>query len=175
VAPDPISTWEKQEYFDYTLVDSVKDWRAKWFYAKNVLRALSVHNNARPSANNGWEKETLTPSETEKIKPFLKEIKALKIRGLSGMGIIASFIRRRVQPLRERVHYGFEYIGVEDPTWMSKDELSKEEILGRIQNILKDVGCIPLKFVERDVNHSPAAVSGILYTFNCFVLNLHAV
>jgi hypothetical protein len=29
----------------------------------------------------------------EKIKPFLKEIKALKIQGLSSMGIIASFIR----------------------------------------------------------------------------------
>jgi hypothetical protein len=43
---------KKQEYFDYTLVDSVKDWRAEWFYAKNVLPALAVHNNARPSANN---------------------------------------------------------------------------------------------------------------------------
>jgi hypothetical protein len=38
-----------------------------------------VHNNAGPSANNYWEKETLTPSETKKIRPFLKEIKALKI------------------------------------------------------------------------------------------------
>jgi hypothetical protein len=72
----------------------VKDWRVEWFYAKNVPPALVVHNNARPSANNRWEKETLTPSEMEKIKPFLKEIKALKIRGLSSVGIITSFIRR---------------------------------------------------------------------------------
>jgi hypothetical protein len=70
----------------------VKDWRAKWFYAENVLPALVVHNNARPSVNNQWEKETLTPSEIEKIRPFLKQI-ALKIRGLSSIEIVASFIR----------------------------------------------------------------------------------
>jgi hypothetical protein len=56
----------------------MKDWRAKWFYAENVLLALAVHSNARLSANNHWEKETLTLSEMEKIRPFLKEIKALK-------------------------------------------------------------------------------------------------
>jgi hypothetical protein len=43
---------KKQEYFDYTLVDSVKDWRARWFYAENDLPALAVHTNARPSVNN---------------------------------------------------------------------------------------------------------------------------
>jgi hypothetical protein len=68
----------------------------------------------------------------ERIRLFLKEIKALKIQGPSGIEIITSYIRHRVQPLRERVHYGFEYIGLEDPIWMSKDELSKEEILERL-------------------------------------------
>jgi hypothetical protein len=57
----------------------VKDWRAEWFYAENVLPTLAVHDNTKPSVNNRWEKETLTPSETEKIKPFMKEIKSLKI------------------------------------------------------------------------------------------------
>jgi hypothetical protein len=101
----------------------------------------------------------------------LEEIKALKIRGLSGVGIVVSFIRRQVQPLRERVHYDFEYIGVEDPTWMSKDELFEEEILGRMQNILKDIGRIPLKFEKRDVDHPVAAVSKVVYILSLFVLN----
>jgi hypothetical protein len=105
-----LSREKKQEYFDYTLVDSVKDWRADWFYAENVLPALAVHTNVGPSVNNRWEKEALTLSEIERIKPFFMEIKALKIRGLSGVGIVASFIRRQVQPLRERVHYSFEEI-----------------------------------------------------------------
>jgi hypothetical protein len=89
----------------------------------------------------------------------LKEIKALKIQGLSGVGIVDSFIKCRVQPLWERVHYIFEYIRLEDPTWMSKDELSKEEILERLQSILKDVSVIPLQFEERNTENQPAAVS----------------
>jgi hypothetical protein len=58
---------------------------------------------------------------------------------------------------------------------MSKDELSEEEILGRIQNILKDIDCIPLKFEERDVDHPPADVSKVLYIFSLSVLDLFNV
>jgi hypothetical protein len=36
---------------------------------------------------------------------------------------------------------------------MSKDELSEEEILERLHNILKDVCIIPLQFKERDADH----------------------
>jgi hypothetical protein len=153
----------------------VNDWRVEWFYAKNVLPALALHTNAGPSVNNRWEKEALTPSETERIKPFFKEIKAFKIQDLSGIGIVASFIRRRVQPLRERVHYSFEYIRTEDPTQMSRDKLSEEEILERLQKILKDVSVIPLQFEERDADHQPAVVSVILYICTCSMLDLHAV
>jgi hypothetical protein len=58
---------------------------------------------------------------------------------------------------------------------MSNDELSEEEILGRIQKILKDVGCIPLKFEERDVDHPPTAVSKVVYILSLFVLNFFIV
>jgi hypothetical protein len=70
---------KKQEYVDYSLVDSMKDWRAEWFSAENILLALVVRDNTKQSVNNRWEKETLASSETEKIKPFVKEIKSLKI------------------------------------------------------------------------------------------------
>jgi hypothetical protein len=36
---------------------------------------------------------------------------------------------------------------------MSKDELSEEEILERLQSILKDVNVIPLQFEERDADN----------------------
>jgi hypothetical protein len=80
-----------------------------------------------------------------------------------------------VQPLRERVHYDFEYIGLEDPTRMSKDELSKEEILESLQSILKDVSVIPLQFKERDADNQPTALSVILYIFTYSILDLYAV
>jgi hypothetical protein len=64
---------------------------------------------------------------------------------------------------------------VEDPTRMSKDESFEEEILGRMQKILKVISCIPLKIEERDVDHPLAAVSKVVYILSLFVLNLCTV
>ena len=70
--------------------------------------------------------------ELEGICPFLKQLSAMKDQGLNGVGVVTSFIRRRVQPLQERVHYGFEYIRLKDPAWVTADELSENEVLERI-------------------------------------------
>jgi hypothetical protein len=60
----------------------------------------------------------LSLEDLKKIKPFLKRIKVLKQQGSTGFGIVDSFLHRRVQPLKVRERYGFEYAGAEDPSWM---------------------------------------------------------
>jgi hypothetical protein len=40
-----------KEYFEYTLVDSMKDWRSEWFYAGNMSPPLAVHSEAGPVVN----------------------------------------------------------------------------------------------------------------------------
>ena len=48
-------------------------------------------------------------------------------------GVVSSFLRRRVQPLKERENYGFEYSGAEDPSRMVPVlELTDEEVLERL-------------------------------------------
>jgi hypothetical protein len=42
---------KKNLFFDYDLVDSVKEWRFEWFYAGNMLPALAVHTDSGPSIN----------------------------------------------------------------------------------------------------------------------------
>jgi hypothetical protein len=42
--------------------------------------------------NDYWEKLPLSPEDLKKIKPFLEWIKVLKQPGLTGFGIMASFI-----------------------------------------------------------------------------------
>jgi hypothetical protein len=55
----------------------------------------------------------------------------MKQQGLTGFSIIASYLRRQVQPLKAREHYGFEYAGTEDPSWMVPTwELTEEDVLG---------------------------------------------
>jgi hypothetical protein len=120
---------------------------------------LEVHSNAAPMPNARWNKEVLSATEIEGILPFLTQIRAKKDQGLSGVGVVASFIRRRVQPLKERVHYGFEYTKYQDPTPVTPDELSEDEVLERLQDVLGVVSVIPYQFPECDHDHPPHAIS----------------
>ena len=86
----------KSKFFDYDLVDSVRDWRADWFYATNLIPSLVVHSGSGPSVNDRWEKNSLTPDELQAIQPFLERISTLKQQGLTGFGIVSSFLRRYV-------------------------------------------------------------------------------
>ena len=69
-------------------------------------------------------------AEVQAIQPFLDRISMLKQQGLTGFSIVSSFLRRRVQPLKEREHLGFEYSRAKDPSRMVPDlELTDEEVL----------------------------------------------
>ena len=49
----------KIKFFDYDLVDSVRDWRSEWFYSANMIPPLSVHSSSGPMVNDRWEKKLL--------------------------------------------------------------------------------------------------------------------
>jgi hypothetical protein len=78
--------------------------------------SLIVHSDAGLVENDRWEKMPLSLEDLKKIKPFLEQIKVLKQQGLTGFGIVASFLRRRVQPLKAKERYGFEYARAEGPS-----------------------------------------------------------
>jgi hypothetical protein len=62
---------------------------------------------------------------------------------LIGFGIVASYLRRRVQPLKAREGYGFEYPGAEDPSQIVPTrELMEEVILECLRKILKGVSVV---------------------------------
>ena len=114
--------------------------------------------------------------ELQAIKPFLERICALKQEGLTGFGIIFSFLRRRVQPLKERENYGFEYSGVEDPSRMVPAlELTGEEVLERLQKMLKGVSVVPHTVPKYCANNPPPDVSCffLCWYFSYFLCCLH--
>ena len=84
----------------------------------------------------------------------------LKQQGLTSFGIVLSFLRRRVQPLKEREHLGFEYFRAEDPSRMVLAlELTDEEVLEHLQKMLKGVSVISPAVPEFSANNPPPAVS----------------
>ena len=95
-----------------------------------MIPPLSVHSGSGPLVNDRWEKNLVTTAKLQTIKPFLEKIFTLKQQGLTGFDIVSSFLRRRVQPLKEREHFGFEYSRAEDPSRMVPAlELTDEEVL----------------------------------------------
>lgn len=57
-----------------------------------------------------------------------------------------------MQPLQERVHYGFEYIGLKDPAQVIADELSENEVLERTQGVLDVVSVILYRTLNVTMN-----------------------
>ena len=68
----------KIKFFDYDLVDSVRDWRSEWFYSANMIPPLSIHSSSGPTVNDRWEKKLLTDYENQEIKPLVERISTLK-------------------------------------------------------------------------------------------------
>lgn len=155
----PVSGRRKKEhYLHYTLLDSNKEWTSKWFYIANVLPSLEVHGNDRPQVIPSWSEE-ISEAQRAEIQPYLNRIQSLKNKGLNGLAVVASWVRHRIQPLQEREHYGFKYTGPNDPTRMSKEELSKEEVIARVQKMLKGVDDLPLPLKEFELGYPPPPVS----------------
>lgn len=89
---------------------------------------------------------------------------------MSGLAIVASYLHRRVQPLKAREHFGFEYSGAEDPSHMvATTELSDGEVLARLQKILKGASVVPMIGFEYSASKPPPIVSFVfLACFLCF-------
>jgi hypothetical protein len=110
--------------------------------------------------NDRWEKNLLSSEELKRIQPLLDRIRVLKQQGLNGLGIITSYLHRRVQPLKVREHYGFEYSRAEDPSHMVPAlELTNEEVLECLKKILKGVSVVPHPVPEYCADNPSPGVS----------------
>ncbi|WP_223699832.1 hypothetical protein, partial [Escherichia coli] len=58
----------------------------------------------------------------------MQQITKLKALGLTGINVAASFLKRRVQPLQKRAHPGSEYRGLKDPSRMSEEDISDDDV-----------------------------------------------
>jgi hypothetical protein len=105
----------------------------------------------------------VTSEDLKVIQQLLERIQTLKQH-------------RRVQPLKERKHYGFEYSRAEDPSRMVPVlELTEEEVLERLKKVLKGVTIVPHIVLEYHADHLPPAISCFCFCFastffRCFFL-----
>jgi len=67
---------------------------------------------------------------------LLKEIAGLSAQGLTGTVVALSFSKRLVQPIRDRLHPGFEYCGRQDPTRGQNRKVLREEAANQVARMM---------------------------------------
>jgi hypothetical protein len=127
-----------EQYLSYKLIDSIQDWKAKWFYITNHHPGLPKPSGKQPKHRAWWNTEP-TMQEGIQLPELLARIKVLREAGLRAEHVAFSFMKRRVQPLMGRDTLGFEYTGDKDTSKMPGGEVDDDDIVDRLTRIFKDM------------------------------------
>ena len=68
---------------------------------------------------------------------LLAEICSLKDGGLTGEAIVADFVFKNIQPLKDRAYPAYLYSDVNDSTWVTYRRIPTEDLFSRLDMILR--------------------------------------
>lgn len=89
------------EYFDISLKKSLKGWHGGWFYLDNAAPGQPSFSDEPAQVLDTWGAR-LTDEEEEELDPLFRRIEELQEDVLNGVKLAATFIKRRIHPLRLR-------------------------------------------------------------------------
>jgi hypothetical protein len=81
--------------------------------------------------------ESPTFSEITEAKVLLAKICLLKDRGLTAEAVVADFVFKNIQPLKDRVYPTYLYTGINDSTRVTNRQILDEDLLSRLDMILR--------------------------------------
>jgi hypothetical protein len=119
------------QYLLYKLIESNKDWKAKWFYISNHHPELLKLSGKQLKHRLWWNTEP-TMQEGIQLPKLMKKIKALREVGLRVQHVAFNFMKRRVQPLMARDTLGYQHTGNKDTSRMPGDEVDYDNIVERL-------------------------------------------
>ncbi|PNT76232.1 hypothetical protein BRADI_1g46192v3 [Brachypodium distachyon] len=128
------------QYFSLHQIESVQQWRTRWFYLQDEpvdgkdfsLPEFSASAQVRKLKS--WNHE-LTAEEDVEATVLLKQVAELQQtleKEVSGVQLIALFMKRRIQSIQARAHSMWEYSGSSDSTRICAEDLSDEDLLTRV-------------------------------------------
>jgi hypothetical protein len=83
--------------------------------------------------------EAPTDSEVAEAKTLLAEVTSLKDRGLTAEAVVIDFFFKNIQPLKDRVHPAYLYSGVRDPSRVTNEHMSEENVLNQVEMMFRSV------------------------------------
>jgi hypothetical protein len=127
----------KAEYLDIPLKDIIKGWRLEWFIVENHCKSLPPRSGRQPDVHTPSWIESPTPSEITEAKVLLAEIYSLKDGGLTAEVVVANFVFKNIQPLKDRAYHAYMYSGVNDSTRVTNRRIPTKDLLSRLDMILR--------------------------------------
>jgi hypothetical protein len=117
-------------------MSSNKGWHHEWFYMDNHTPGVQCDVDSRPVPGKHWDQD---PDEQamSQVRELLALIRNLQLRGLTGVAVMNNYASRRLQPLKERAHFAYEYAGLDFDTIREVPEPAPaEDLLDRIRSYL---------------------------------------
>jgi hypothetical protein len=127
----------KTEYLDIPLKDSMKGWRLEWFIVENHGKYLPPRSGRQPDVRAPSWTESPTDLEITEARVLLAEIGLLKERGLTAKAVVADFVFKNIQPLKDRAYPAYLYSGVTDSTWVTNKRIPAVDLVSRLEMILR--------------------------------------
>jgi hypothetical protein len=127
----------KVEYLGIPLKDNIKGWRLEWFIVENHCKSLPPRSGRQPDVRTPSWIEPPTPSEITEARVLLVEVCLLKDRGLTAKSMVADFIFKNIQPLKDRAYPAYLYSGVNDSTRATNRKIPTEDLMSRPDMILR--------------------------------------
>jgi hypothetical protein len=127
----------KTEYLDIPLKDSIKGWRLEWFIVENNGKSLTPRSGRQPDVHTPSWIESPTDLEIAEAKVILAKICLLKERGLTAEAVVADFVFKNIQPLKDRAYLAYLYSSVTDSTRVTNKRIPAVDLVSRLEMILR--------------------------------------
>jgi hypothetical protein len=127
----------KTDYLEIPLKDSIKGWRLEWFIVENHGDSLPPRSGRQPDVRTPSWTESPTDQEVAEAGALLAEVGLLKERGLTAEAVVADFVFKNIQPLKDRAYPAYLYRGLADSTRVTNRRIPAVDLVNRLEMILR--------------------------------------
>jgi hypothetical protein len=127
----------KTDYLNIPLKDSIKGWCLEWFVVENHRNSLPPRLGRQPDVRTLSWTESPTDLEVAEAGALLAEVGLLKERGLTAEALVANFIFKNIQPLKDRAYPAYLYRGLADSTRVTNRRILAVDSVSRLEMILR--------------------------------------
>jgi hypothetical protein len=104
---------------------------------ENHGKSLPPRSGRQPDVRTSSWIESPIALEIIEAKVLLAEICLLKERGLTTEAVVADFVFKNIQPLKDRAYPAYLYSGVNDSTRVTNKRIPAVDLVSRLEMILR--------------------------------------